>query len=247
MGEWDRLRRRASCEAECFDFLQPARLRRSRPRPCARSSTQRGLDDLRRLDPLTAAARAERGALRAPSTTRPASPGPTARSTTPWSRGPGRLPGLRPHHDRHLPRLGHAGALRLGLPVHRPRRDGDRSDPDATHAWVEVFLPSLRWVGFDPTNNMLAGERHVAVAIGRDYADVPPSRGVFKGDAESQLSVGVSVRRASSPPPSRSSCAWAPRPSPPPAAAPAAPALRSAAAAAAAGGPPSSTLRCERE
>jgi transglutaminase-like putative cysteine protease len=76
------------------------------------------------------------------------------------------------------------------------REEGDRSDPQATHAWVEVFLPSLRWVGFDPTNNVLAGERHIPVAIGRDYTDVPPSRGVFKGDAESQLSVGVSVRHA---------------------------------------------------
>ena len=76
------------------------------------------------------------------------------------------------------------------------RDSGDRSDPDATHAWVEVFLPSLRWVGFDPTNNVMAGERHVAAAVGRDYSDVPPSRGVYKGDAESQLAVGVSVRRA---------------------------------------------------
>jgi transglutaminase-like putative cysteine protease len=74
------------------------------------------------------------------------------------------------------------------------RDRGDRSDPDATHAWVEVFLPSLRWVGLDPTNNVFTGERHVAVAIGRDYGDVPPSRGVFKGEAESRLSVGVSVR-----------------------------------------------------
>ncbi len=76
------------------------------------------------------------------------------------------------------------------------RKAGDRSDPDATHAWVEVFLPSLRWVGFDPTNNIEAGERHVACAVGRDYSDVPPSRGVYKGDAESQLAVGVQVRQA---------------------------------------------------
>ena len=76
------------------------------------------------------------------------------------------------------------------------RKSGDRSDPDATHAWVEVFLPSLRWIGFDPTNNIEAGERHIAAAVGRDYGDVPPSRGVYKGDAESQLAVGVSVRRA---------------------------------------------------
>ena len=76
------------------------------------------------------------------------------------------------------------------------RKAGDRSDPDATHAWVEVFLPSLRWVGFDPTNNTLTGERHISVAFGRDYSDVPPSRGVYKGEAESQLGVAVSVRRA---------------------------------------------------
>ncbi|WP_374471407.1 transglutaminase domain-containing protein [Phenylobacterium sp.] len=76
------------------------------------------------------------------------------------------------------------------------RKHGDRSDPDASHAWVEVFLPSTRWIGFDPTNNIEAGERHIACAIGRDYSDVPPSRGVYKGEAESQLAVGVSVRRA---------------------------------------------------
>lgn len=76
------------------------------------------------------------------------------------------------------------------------RKAGDRSDPEATHAWVEVFLPSLRWIGFDPTNNTVAGERHIICAVGRDYSDVPPSRGVFKGETESRLAVGVSIRRA---------------------------------------------------
>jgi len=76
------------------------------------------------------------------------------------------------------------------------RKAGDRSDPDATHAWVEVFLPSTRWIGLDPTNNVIAGERHIAAALGRDYNDVPPSRGVYKGESDSQLAVGVSVRRA---------------------------------------------------
>lgn len=52
------------------------------------------------------------------------------------------------------------------------RDSGDRSDPDASHAWVEVFLPSLRWVGLDPTNNLIAAERHVGVAVGRDYRDI---------------------------------------------------------------------------
>ena len=74
---------------------------------------------------------------------------------------------------------------------------GDRSDPDATHAWVDVFLPSLGWVGFDPTNDITVGDRHIVVATGRDYADVPPSRGVYKGEVESELTVAVSVRQAS--------------------------------------------------
>jgi transglutaminase-like putative cysteine protease len=80
------------------------------------------------------------------------------------------------------------------------RKQGDRSDPDATHAWTETFLPSLGWVGFDPTNNIDAGERHIPCATGRDYSDVPPSRGVYKGDADSQLAVGVTVRKARSAP-----------------------------------------------
>src|SRR5215207_6960208 len=75
----------------------------------------------------------------------------------------------------------------------------DRSAADATHAWVEALLPGLGWIGFDPTNNLLAGHRHIRVAVGRDYADVPPTRGVFKGAAESELSVAVQVKPAEEP------------------------------------------------
>ena len=75
----------------------------------------------------------------------------------------------------------------------------DCSAQDATHAWVEALLPELGWVGFDPTNNLLAGQRHIRVAVGRDYADVPPTRGVFKGAAESELSVAVQVKPAEEP------------------------------------------------
>ena len=77
----------------------------------------------------------------------------------------------------------------------------DRSAAGASHAWVEAYLPELGWVGFDPTNNLIAGERHIRTAIGRDYADVPPTRGVFKGLAQSELSVGVQVSPAEAPPP----------------------------------------------
>jgi transglutaminase-like putative cysteine protease len=76
----------------------------------------------------------------------------------------------------------------------------DRSADAATHAWVEALLPELGWLGFDPTNNTIAAERHIRVAVGRDYADVPPTRGVFRGTAESELSVTVKVFPAEAPP-----------------------------------------------
>ena len=57
----------------------------------------------------------------------------------------------------------------------------------------------MGWVGFDPTNNILASERHLRVAAGRDYADVPPTRGTFKGDADSELAVAVTVEPTAAP------------------------------------------------
>jgi transglutaminase-like putative cysteine protease len=88
---------------------------------------------------------------------------------------------------------------RVGIPARyisgyiSRRKPSDRSAEDATHAWVEAFLPEQGWIGFDPTNNTLAGEGHIRVAIGRDYQDVPPTRGTFKGKAESKLDVAVQV------------------------------------------------------
>ncbi|ABU59798.1 transglutaminase family protein [Roseiflexus castenholzii] len=85
-----------------------------------------------------------------------------------------------------------------GYLFHRAE-DHDRSEADATHAWVEALLPGMGWVGFDPTNNLIAGARHIRVAIGRDYADVPPSRGVYKGQATSELDVAVRVALVATP------------------------------------------------
>ena len=61
----------------------------------------------------------------------------------------------------------------------------------ASHAWGECRLPDLGWVGIDPTNRTLADQRYVRIAVGRDYRDVPPTRGVIEGGGDSRLEVDV--------------------------------------------------------
>ncbi len=85
--------------------------------------------------------------------------------------------------------------------LHHRKQDHDRSSDGATHAWVEAFLPSLGWLGLDPTNDLIAAERHIRTAIGRDYSDVPPTRGVLKGAAQSKLRVSVGVAACEELPP----------------------------------------------
>jgi transglutaminase-like putative cysteine protease len=84
--------------------------------------------------------------------------------------------------------------------LYRSREDHDRSTPDATHAWVEVLMPHLGWVGFDPTNNLISHHRHIRTAVGRDYADVPPTHGIFRGKTDSELYVAVQVDASEQPP-----------------------------------------------
>ena len=84
--------------------------------------------------------------------------------------------------------------------LYRSREDQDRSTPDATHAWVDVLMPHLGWIGFDPTNNLVTHRRHIRAAVGRDYADVPPTYGVFRGKTASELYVAVHVEASEQPP-----------------------------------------------
>src|SRR5580658_2574442 len=192
-GEWDRLRS-DFIQGECFDFLRPHGYAR-RTEGLDAFIKARNIDELRRLDPLSAARELSHVVYGAfdyeTGITEADSPIDHA-----LAEGRGVCQDFA-HvmiaicRDWGLPARYVSGYLQ----TNRAAEGGDRSDPDATHAWVEVFLPSLRWVGFDPTNNVLAGERHIACAVGRDYSDVPPSRGVYKGEADSELAVGVSVRQ----------------------------------------------------
>lgn len=63
----------------------------------------------------------------------------------------------------------------------------------ATHAWVEAYIPFYGWLGLDPTNNCLVNDRHVRLAIGRNFSDCSPVKGTYKGTAKQTLEVGVSV------------------------------------------------------
>lgn len=67
----------------------------------------------------------------------------------------------------------------------------------ASHAWTEVYLPNAGWIGFDPTNNTLADERYVKVAVGRDYEDVAPVRGSYNGTGNCRMEIEVVVEKIS--------------------------------------------------
>ncbi len=64
---------------------------------------------------------------------------------------------------------------------------------DASHAWMSVWSPEWGWVDFDPTNNLIPREEHIAIAFGRDFQDVSPVSGVLLGGGEHDVEVAVDV------------------------------------------------------
>lgn len=63
----------------------------------------------------------------------------------------------------------------------------------ATHAWAEAYIPDYGWLGIDPTNNCIANETHVRLAVGRNFTDCSPVKGIYKGPSNHRLEVAVSV------------------------------------------------------
>ena len=61
----------------------------------------------------------------------------------------------------------------------------------ATHAWVEIFIPNYGWLGLDPTNNCIANDFHIRLAVGRNYEDCAPVKGVYKGNQTQLMNVNV--------------------------------------------------------
>ncbi len=72
--------------------------------------------------------------------------------------------------------------------------DPDHGDLGESHAWVDVHLGEAGWLSLDPTHDVEQSEHYVRVGVGRDYEDVPPSRGVYKGTADETLEVAVAIR-----------------------------------------------------
>lgn len=70
---------------------------------------------------------------------------------------------------------------------------------DASHAWIEAYLPGSGWVGFDPTNGTVVGQAYVKVGHGRDYDDVPPVKGLRRSGGAESLRVAVRVLRVAAP------------------------------------------------
>lgn len=89
-----------------------------------------------------------------------------------------------------LPAAYVSGYLRTDPPPGMPRLVG----ADAMHAWVMLWCgPTRGWIGFDPTNGVIAGDGHLFVAMGRDYADVAPMDGLFVGGSGQSVQVMVDV------------------------------------------------------
>jgi transglutaminase-like putative cysteine protease len=103
-----------------------------------------------------------------------------------------------------------AGVMRMhGLPVryvsgylltHAPEDGTAMQGADASHAWVQAWCPGTAgvpadgWLDLDPTNDVVPGSGHVRVAVGRDFGDVTPLRGVIRGGGQHTLTVGVTTR-----------------------------------------------------
>jgi transglutaminase-like putative cysteine protease len=88
----------------------------------------------------------------------------------------------------------------LGIParyvcgyVYTGNNSEARAQSDASHAWVQLFIPNIGWKGFDPTNGVLPQTDHIRVAYGRHYRDATPTAGTLYSDAKETMTVEVSV------------------------------------------------------
>jgi transglutaminase-like putative cysteine protease len=82
-----------------------------------------------------------------------------------------------------------SGYLQTRAPAGRERLIG----ADASHAWISVYCPTIGWVDFDPTNNMIPSQQHITIAWGRDYDDISPIKGIILGGGKHVMTISVDV------------------------------------------------------
>lgn len=80
-------------------------------------------------------------------------------------------------------------------------KNKDLRGEGATHAWVDAYIPYHGWIGLDPTNNCIVSDRHVRLAVGRNFSDCTPVKGTYKGPSEHTLEVSVSIENGTIKPP----------------------------------------------
>ena len=97
-----------------------------------------------------------------------------------------------------------SGLRSVGLPVRyvsgyietiSPKGKEKLVGADASHAWFSVYITGMGWVDFDPTNNVIAGDQHITIGWGRDYADIAPLKGIILSSGTHELKVEVDVKR----------------------------------------------------
>jgi len=89
----------------------------------------------------------------------------------------------------------------LGIParyvcgyIYTGNQQGARAQSDASHAWLQLYIPNVGWKGFDPTNGVLQTTDHVRVAYGRHYRDATPTAGTLYTPAQETMSIQVEVK-----------------------------------------------------
>lgn len=91
--------------------------------------------------------------------------------------------------------LGIPARYRMGY-IYTGAEYTNKIQSDASHAWVETYLPFLGWKGFDPTNGCMAEQNHIRVACGRNYRDATPTTGtIYKGGGNESLTISVKVKQ----------------------------------------------------
>lgn len=77
--------------------------------------------------------------------------------------------------------------------LYEPAANRERRAEMASHAWCEVYLPGVGWRGLDATNGLVANDRYIKLAVGRDYSDTAPLKGAYRGSPSQQLEVSVKI------------------------------------------------------